>query len=149
TLTVTNNSDHITATAISAALPADWSDVTQDASACVSLAPLAQCTLSFTPGSAAHSAVVVSIGGQFADATSATLAVLPPSSANLTATGTPLTLIAGSGLSDTIVVTNSSTTLTATNIVADLTGTPLLNAVVQDASACVSVAPGASCSLLF
>ena len=146
TLTITNTSSSATATAISAALPASWSDVTQDVSGCVTLPPQSQCTLSFTSGSTSHPATAVTISGQNTEPTSATIAVSPFNGANIT----PLTatvLALPTGASATIVVLNSSTQLTATHITADLRGTPLLNALTQDASNCVSVAPGASCHL--
>ncbi len=148
-LTVINFSYTSTATAISATLPAGWTDVTQDASACATLAPQASCTLSFIPGSSTHPATAVTIGGQNGKSTSVTMQVSAPYTANITVTGSPLTLIAGSATAGTITVTNNSTLLPATNIVADLSGTPLHSTVTQDASACVVVQPGASCTLRF
>lgn len=149
TLTVTNQSSTVTASTVNAALPPGWSDVTEDASGCTTLAPQATCTLSFMPGNGSHPATAVNISGQDAVSTSATLEVSLPNSANITASGTPLSLVAGSGVSAAITVTNTSTVLTASNIQADLSGTPLQAAVTQDASACASVLPGASCSLVF
>ncbi len=147
TLTITNTSGSVTATAISATLPGSWSDVTQDASNCATLPPQTNCTLSFTPGSTSHPATTVTIGGQNAESTSATIAVSPFNGANIVAlSATVLTL--PTGMAATISLLNTSTQLTATHITADLRGTPLLNALTQDASDCVSVAPGASCHLL-
>lgn len=149
TLTVTNTSGNVTAGAVGATLPAAWSDVTQTAAGCATLAPQASCTITFTPGNVSHSASSVIIGGQHAAPTSAMLAVNLPATATITAAGTPLSLLAGSGAAGTLVITNQSTVLTATNISADLSGTPLQGAVTQDAGGCVRVLPKASCSLSF
>ena len=149
TLTVTNTSSNVTANAVGATLPVGWSDVTQTAAGCATLAPQASCTLTFTPGNVSHSASSVIIGGQYAASTSATLAVNPPATATITAAGTPLSLLAGSGAAGTLTITNQSTVLTATNISADLSGTPLQGAVTQDASGCAHVLPKASCTLSF
>ncbi len=94
-VTVINFSTTSTATAISATLPAGWTDVIQDSSACASLAPQASCTLSFTPGNSSHPATVVTIGGQNATSTSATVQVSAPYSANITASSNPVSLVAG------------------------------------------------------
>ncbi|MCR9192567.1 MAG: hypothetical protein NXI01_07895 [Gammaproteobacteria bacterium] len=59
-----------------------------------------------------------------------------------------LILNGSTGNTGQITVTNGSTE-TATNISANLTGTALESYVTQDASNCVSVAPGQSCNLLF
>jgi hypothetical protein len=47
-LTVTNTGTTYTAHNVVASLPGGWTGVTQDASACTAIAPLATCTLSFT-----------------------------------------------------------------------------------------------------
>jgi hypothetical protein len=47
-LTVTNTSTSITAKNVHAVLPSSWTAVTQDASACTSIAPNSSCTLNFT-----------------------------------------------------------------------------------------------------
>lgn len=68
-------------------------------------------------------------------------------SIQLNLTGSPLVLVAGGG-SGNITVTNQSGR-TALNVAAALTGTALDGHVVQDASQCVSLAPGQSCNLVF
>lgn len=62
-LTLTNTSSDMTATNLLATLPADWVDVTQDASYCISLAPGASCDLIFTPSTMSHEAIEASISG--------------------------------------------------------------------------------------
>ena len=149
TLTVINFSKVTTATAISATLPVGWTDVTQDSDACASLAPQTSCTLTFTPGASSHPSTTMVIAGQQAESTSATIQVSKLNTANLSLTGAPLSLVAGSAIAGTLVVTNNSLALIATDIAADLSGTALQGGVIQDASACVVVMPGASCSLSF
>jgi hypothetical protein len=61
--------------------------------------------------------------------------------------GSPLTLVRP--LPGTLQIVNTSTALTATNVQADFTGTPLEGNVTQDASGCVSVLPGGTCTLNF
>jgi hypothetical protein len=149
TLTVINFSKFTTATAISATLPVGWTDVTQDSDACATLAPQSSCTLTFTPGASSHPSSTIVITGQNAESTSATIQVSLPNTANLSLAGAPLSLVAGSATAGIITVTNNSLALIATDIVADLSGTVLQGAVIQDASSCVVVMPGASCSLSF
>jgi hypothetical protein len=146
TLTVTNTSASITATSISALLPAGWTDVTQDASACVSLPPQAHCTLSFTPGDVSHPQASVNIGGTNTETASASIVVSPFNGvviAPLTATEVVLEV----GQTVTMAFVNNSATMTATNISARLAGTVLAANVTQDATACGAVLPGASCNL--
>ena len=148
-LTVINFSKVTTATAISATLPAGWTDVIQNSDACATLAPQTSCTLTFTPGASSHPSTTIVITGQSAESTSATIQVSQLNTANLSLAGAPLSLVAGSGTAGVITVTNNSLALIATDIAADLSGTALQNAVIQDASSCVVVMPGASCSLSF
>lgn len=148
TLTVANTSSDTTATSISALLPASWTDVVQDASGCTSLPPQAQCTLSFTPGAASHPQATVNIKGSNTETASATIVVSPPNGAvivELTAT----TVSVEAGQTIMMMVQNTSATVTATNISARLAGTVLAGNVTQDASGCIAVPPGASCSLSF
>jgi hypothetical protein len=67
---------------------------------------------------------------------------------NLTVGNSPLTLQVGGG-SGNIKITNTSEALTSTNVQADLSGTALSGNVLQNASNCVSLAPGQTCTLVF
>ena len=78
-LIVNNTSPTITATNISAILPPDWGDVTQDTSNCVSVAPLGNCQLGFmSTGSTTHAAAVVPVSGSNTTSVNATLSVSYP-----------------------------------------------------------------------
>lgn len=68
--------------------------------------------------------------------------------AALSVTPSTQTLIA-CGASRDFTVTNHSTTVTATNILANLTGTALVGNVAQNYSDCTSVGPSQSCTLTF
>ena len=72
----------------------------------------------------------------------------PLTTAEITVTGSPLTLTA-SGSAGTLTINNNSTAVTATNISSNFTGTALAGLVTQTASTCTSVAPGSSCTLTF
>jgi hypothetical protein len=67
---------------------------------------------------------------------------------NLTIANSPLSLTVGSG-SGNVTITNPSSTLTVTNLQADFTGTALAGNVIQNASNCLSLAPGQTCTLTF
>ncbi|VEG89609.1 hypothetical protein [Legionella spiritensis] len=63
-LLVTNKSTSIYAKNIMATLPAGWTDISQDASACTMLAPGSTCTLTFTSSDdVLHSAELVPVKG--------------------------------------------------------------------------------------
>jgi hypothetical protein len=147
-LTINNTSSTATALSVHAELPESWSDVVQNADDCATLEPGGQCTLFFTSGSTTHPATVINIVGENAEPFPVTFTITAPLAAVISVAGMPLTLEAGSGITSPINITNLSATLTATNIVADLSGSPLQNAVTQDAGDCASVAPGATCALL-
>ncbi len=146
-MSVTNDSTLVTVTGISALLPAGWTDVSQDDSACATLAPQASCNLVFTPGNGAHPPVTVTVSGQHADNASSTIQVVLPQTSTITLAGAPLTLVAGSGVAGDLTITNTSVLLTATHITADFSQTALQGNVVQDASGCTSLVPQASCTL--
>jgi hypothetical protein len=76
------------------------------------------------------------------------LSITLESKINLTIGNTPLTLTVGSG-SGGITITNPSTDITIMNLQADLTGTALAGNVTQDASHCVNLLPGQTCTLTF
>lgn len=70
-----------------------------------------------------------------------------PAQATISQTDSPLTLMVG-GTPRAITITNTSSII-AQNIQAQLAGTTLDGNVIQDASNCVTLQPGASCSLTF
>ena len=76
-LTITNTSS-VTATNIAAMLPASWGDVTQDASACLSVAPGASCQLVFTPSTTPHEASIAPVLGNNTNTINTSLAVNYP-----------------------------------------------------------------------
>ncbi|MFC3907881.1 delta-60 repeat domain-containing protein [Legionella dresdenensis] len=78
TITVTNQSTDVTAMNVTATLPADWADVTQDASNCTTIAPGASCVLAFTPGTSVHEATLVPVAGSNTNTLNPSLAVRYP-----------------------------------------------------------------------
>ena len=120
-LTITNNSASITAQNVQATLPASWTDVTQDASNCVAIAPNGgSCQLQFTPGAATHALEAVAISGSNTTQVSAQIAVNAPAQASLAVSGAPLVLSPSCGTGTPLTVTNNSTTTTAENLSIDL-----------------------------
>lgn len=148
-LVVRNLSNVLTATNISANLTGTALDgnVTQNAANCASVLPGHFCFLFFTPGNVAVPATTVQIQGSNTSQASASIAIVVEQ-APISVTGSPLTLTAGGG-SGSMTVTNNSTTITATNIVANFSGTALNGNVTQNAVNCATVAPGATCTLTF
>ncbi|MCW8385117.1 hypothetical protein OQJ15_02235 [Fluoribacter dumoffii] len=146
-LTIKNTSANVTAENVKASLPPSWSDVTQDASQCTSIAPGRSCQLIFTPGNTTHSAQNVPIQGSNTTQITATLSVDAPSTTTINVSPTSLTLTASSGISKNVTITNASLLVTALNVQATL---PVSWAdVTQDASQCTSIYPGSSCQLIF
>lgn len=148
-LTVTNNSPILTANDIAATLtdPLIAAGVTQDASACTSVAHGASCQLMFTPGSQDVSVQSVLVMGANTSQTTASIDVNAPPNAPIAITaGTPLTLQA-SGSAGTMTIQNNSPTERALNIVANFTGTNLSGHVTS--TTCASVNPAASCQMSF
>lgn len=122
-LTITNNSTSITAQNVQALLPASWTDVTQDASNCVAIAPNGDtCQLQFTPGATAHGAVQVPIAGSNTTQVTAQLSVSASAQASLSVTGGPISLVAGCPTTGVLTVKNTSTTVAAADIDVDLDG---------------------------
>ncbi|WP_133131452.1 DUF1566 domain-containing protein [Legionella yabuuchiae] len=120
-LTITNNSSVITAQNVQATLPASWTDVTQDASNCVAIAPNGgSCQLQFTPGAATHALETIPISGNNTTQVSAQIAVNAPAQASLAVSGAPLVLSPNCGTGSTLTVTNTSTTTAAENLSIDL-----------------------------
>lgn len=162
TITVTNESATLEARNVAA----DFlntvlaSNVTQDASDCVSIPAQGTCTLSFTAGNVAISTSSVPVYGSNTVVRGFQMTIEEPGSAQISATGSPLILDADdtsvssknllrTGESGTITVTNNDAAITATNITGDISGSLEEAGVTEDASDCTSVAPGASCNLIF
>ncbi|MCB0323509.1 MAG: hypothetical protein KDD69_08045 [Bdellovibrionales bacterium] len=79
-LLVTNKSNSVTLTNVQALLPSTWTEVTQDATACQSLAPGERCSLTFTPGNVVRAPETISIQADNALPVSVIVAVIAPSS---------------------------------------------------------------------
>jgi len=151
--TIINHSSTVTALNIVANLTGTALDgnVTQNATDCTSVAPGQSCTLTFTPGNEAVTLASFPIQGDNTSQVGAAIAIITPTEATISIAGSPLILqgTTGTPVAGTITVTNESPVLTATNIAATLTGTALEGEVTQDATDCVSVNPGDSCTLSF
>lgn|GEM_PF-1741858 len=148
TITVSNLSETIVAENIRAHLEGTdlFGKVTQNASDCENVAPLGTCALVFTPGDEAVNATNFLVYGDNTSRVSATISISSPPVAPISVTGSPLIL--ETGASGTLTVTNDSTTVTAFNISADLSGALADAGVTQNATGCSSVNPGASCNLV-
>jgi hypothetical protein len=148
TVIVTNTSPGIIASGITAVLPSGWNDVTVDSTSCATLNPGASCTISFTPGTTVHSAASVSIVGSNTSEVLPTVVVDPNPMAVITLSGSPLPLETN-GPADTLTLTNTSATTSATNITSSFTATALDGNVVETGNTCANVAPLSSCTLTF
>ncbi|MBY0545522.1 MAG: DUF1566 domain-containing protein [Gammaproteobacteria bacterium] len=104
-LTITNNSTTITATNIQATLPPSWTDVTEDAGQCTSVAPGSSCQLAFLPGTTVYCPESVLIKGSNTTQISATISVDSPSTTTLSASVSTLAL-AASGNAREITIRN-------------------------------------------
>lgn len=149
TLTVTNTSGSIAVTAVSALLPAGWTDVVQDAGDCATLPPQSSCTLAFTASGSAHAQASVSIRGHGADNATVTIVVNPPHEAATIEQLTSTQITMPWGGSAIMQFINQSATITALNISARLDGTALNGHVTQDTTNCAVVPPGSVCSIMF
>lgn len=148
-ITVTNHSYLVTATNIAA----DFSrtalngNVTQDASNCTTLAPQQSCTLIFTSLNQAVSRSSFPIKGADTRAIGAAIEVTSSLAAPIRVTGSPLVLQTnGVG---TLTITNTSTTIPAHTITANLTGALATAGVTVTDNTCATVLPGASCTMTF
>lgn len=142
TVTVTNTSS-AAALNVAATIPAGSSISVVNSNCPASLAPAANCTIEFT--ATAQETTQVTIRG-----TNTNIELLPITVAAqpvLTLSPTRAVLRVG-GTPTLITVTNTSTQVTATQISATLPASWGGN-VIQDSSDCVSLAPGASCTLSF
>jgi hypothetical protein len=151
-ITITNNSS-VTATNLSANLTgtALVGNVTQDASNCISLAPGQTCALRFTPN-AAVTLTSFPITGNNIGTLTGQIQISAASIANISVTGSPLTLQATTGtpVPANLTIINQSSTVTATNISANITATALATAgVVENSSNCNTLSPLQSCHLTF
>lgn len=143
-VTVTNNSGNLTAHNIVATLPASWADVTQDASNCATVLPGQTCTISFTAGGSLHPLTTFPIEG-----TDTLQTLLSASVVSVTLSlGASTTVVeVESSPQTSLTVTNTGTTFPALNVHAVLPAS--WTSVTQDASDCTTIAPSASCTLLF
>ncbi len=152
TVTVTNLGK-TTAQNIHATLPSTWTDVTQDASGCATVAPGASCSLLFTAGSSTHTSESIAIQGTNTKAVSISMSVVLGPALSLSQTNlalsvnNPMLNTALTGNSRTLTVTN-----TGGNAITSVTYTEANNASntylsVSPASGagCTSIASGASC----
>lgn len=148
TVIVTNTSTAVTATNVHAVLPSGWNDVSVDASACASLAPQQSCAINFLPGLTTHVAASVSVFGDNTTEVLPTVVVGASPTAVITVSGSPLGLTA-SGATGALTITNTSTTITALNVVSNFGGTALSGLVTESGNTCSSIAPLGSCTLTF
>ena len=150
-LTITNQSNTVTATNISADISGALATggVVENSSGCNTLLPHQSCNLVFTPGTQAVSNTNVPIQGSNTSLTNANIAVNAAPQASLAITaGSPLALTT-SGSVGTMTIKNNSTTENALNITSNFTSTALNGLATQSASTCSTVAHGASCTLTF
>lgn len=146
-LTITNLSSVLTARNVVAHLGTLEAHITQDATQCVTVLPGASCTLTFTPDASSITLMSFPIKGDNTQVVGAAIQVISPTTAAITVTRSPLILDVNS--TGMLTVTNNSTTITATAVMADITGALADAGVTQDSSNCNSIAPGASCDLNF
>lgn len=149
-ITVTNSSALLTARNIRADLTGTALDgnVTQNASNCVSVAPGATCTLTFTPSSRTISLTRFPIQGDNTLKAGAAIQVASLAFAPISVAGSPLIL--GSQQIGSLTITNHSLSRTASNIAAVLTADLVAAGVTQNASDCVGpIAAGGTCTLSF
>ncbi|KTC69426.1 transmembrane protein [Legionella birminghamensis] len=144
-LTIVNRSRRVTAYAIQAILPPNMG-VTQDATGCAILLPLASCSLRFLPGTNIYPQVSVAIIGTNAATTYVTMEVLPPTTLSINVAGSPLVIPKGDNRS--LTITNTSN-YPAYAIHSNFTGTALDGQVVESANTCAAVAPGANCMITY
>lgn len=150
-LTITNQSNLVTATNISADISGALAaaGVTENASACTTLLPQQSCNLIFTPAAQSVGATTVNIQGTNTSITTASIAVNGPPQAVLSITaGSPLLLLAN-GATGTITIQNNSTTENALNIQSNFTSTALNGLVTETANTCTNVPPNGSCTLTY
>jgi hypothetical protein len=151
-ITVTNTIAGITATNISADISGALANagVTQDASACATLASGNSCALVFTPGATAVTTQTVVISGTNSSQVQANIGVNGAALAPLEITsGNNATLTADGVSTTTMTVKNNSTTETALNIAPNLSSSSLAGYLEVVENTCASVLKGATCSMTF
>lgn len=143
--TVTNTSTILTARNITANLvgTALEGKVVQDATGCQQVPPSQSCVLTFTSKEDDVSLTHFPIQGDNTLPTGAAIAIASASKAPISLSGSPLILDVNQ--IGTLTITNLSPSITATNI----TAYAVPATITQDASNCLSVAPGGSCTLTF
>tara|TARA_R110002126_G_scaffold239409_2_gene382714 strand:- start:289 stop:2541 length:2253 start_codon:yes stop_codon:yes gene_type:complete len=128
-------------------------NITQDASDCTQVLPGGTCALSFTTAATEQVSLqqTFPIKGINTKITPATITIQLPQTAIIKVDPTEIILQATTGtpVTQSITVTNTTAGITATNISADITGALADAGVTQDASACATLAAGASCALVF
>lgn len=147
-ITVTNHSSTLTAQNVHADFSGTILDgnVTEDASNCQSLGPNQSCQLVFTPTNTPISLTSFPVLGSNVSAVGAQIQVTNPAVANLTASGSPLVVTAGS--SGTITLSNSSSSLTASAVVPTLPSALLDIGVTFSPLSC-DIAPQSTCTFTF
>lgn len=151
-LSITNTSSIATATNIIADFTgtALEGNVTVTSNTCASVAPASGCTITLTPGNTVVAETDFAISGDNTNSITAAIAIVtaPPTSANISVSGSPLQLTAN-GSTGNLIITNDSTTVNALNIVSDFTGTALDGNVTESGNTCASLAPAASCTISY
>ena len=153
-ITITNNSNSLTATNIAANFTGTALDgyIIQDASNCEAVQPSQSCVLTFTSENITVPLTSFPIQGDNTTQITASIEITFPTIAPISVSGSPVILQATTGTPETkyLTVTNKSTLLEARNVQAVLTGT-LATQVTQDASACATIPAGGSftCNLAF
>jgi hypothetical protein len=147
-ITVTNNSGTLTASNIQGNLTgtALQGNVTQDASNCVSVAPYQSCRLKFTPANTVVALTNFPIQGTNTSAVGGSIQIKNPTTADLTVSGSPLVLVAGG--QGTMMVRNTSSSITAQNVAAVLPSALTSIGVTVSPASC-NIAPTGTCTLTF
>jgi hypothetical protein len=142
-ITVTNTSTTVTAVDVDAHLDGTALDgnVTVT-SGCSTILPMSSCSFTFQAGSGAVAATDFPIFGSNTDSTTGNITVTTPVVLSLNMSS--LSLLSGGQTGD-LVVTNTSSTVTATQVQIDLLSG--LSDVLQDASDCSSIPPNGSCTI--
>ena len=143
TLIVTNYSTTVTAQNITLSLPSTWTDVHQDSSSCVSVAPGKTCMLIFMPGATtAHPNPQVNpIQGSNTNQATATLSV---QNVNLTVAPPSLTIQTNTSATGILSVTNQNSSVIANSVAVTF---PLAWNAKVTASGCSTIAAGVTCDI--
>ena len=148
-ITIQNSSPVITATNIRAQLPSSWTEVVQNATNCVSVAPLTSCQIQLTPGNVLRPTTNIIVKGTNTSSLTVTVQfIASPTLALITLTGSPLTLQT-TGMGVINVFNDASSAVAATGIASDFTGTALFGNVTETGNTCANLMPGNSCTLTF